>query len=163
MFFFLMIRRPPRSTRTDTLCPYTTLFRSQEHGNADQYKAELEKRRAPDLVADVAEHDAAQRPSDKPDGIGRERGDDAIQFIPCVGEEQSPEHQSSCGAIEKELIPFDDGAGHGGTDNLLQIGQITGVFVLHMPGFPFSSSRDSEPEGFCVEYRMFYVGVIGSE
>src|SRR3546814_782623 len=27
-FFFLMIRRPPRSTRTDTLVPYTTLFRS---------------------------------------------------------------------------------------------------------------------------------------
>src|SRR3546814_17420891 len=26
--FFLMIRRPPRSTRTDTLVPYTTLFRS---------------------------------------------------------------------------------------------------------------------------------------
>src|SRR3546814_8258468 len=26
--FFLMIRRPPRSTRTDTLFPYTTLFRS---------------------------------------------------------------------------------------------------------------------------------------
>src|SRR3546814_17898108 len=24
-----MIRRPPRSTRTDTLCPYTTLFRSK--------------------------------------------------------------------------------------------------------------------------------------
>src|SRR3546814_14269652 len=30
--FFLSIRRPPRSTRTDTLFPYTTLFRS-----ADQY------------------------------------------------------------------------------------------------------------------------------
>src|SRR3546814_19890799 len=28
VFFFLMIRRPPRSTRTDTLFPYTTLFRS---------------------------------------------------------------------------------------------------------------------------------------
>src|SRR3546814_9492850 len=28
--FFLMIRRPPRSTRTDTLFPYTTLFRSDE-------------------------------------------------------------------------------------------------------------------------------------
>src|SRR3546814_5476602 len=27
-FFFLMIRLPPRSTRTDTLVPYTTLFRS---------------------------------------------------------------------------------------------------------------------------------------
>src|SRR3546814_15231914 len=30
VFFFLMIRRPPRSTRTDTLFPYTTLFRSME-------------------------------------------------------------------------------------------------------------------------------------
>src|SRR3546814_13189936 len=28
VFFFLRIRRPPRSTRTDTLFPYTTLFRS---------------------------------------------------------------------------------------------------------------------------------------
>src|SRR3546814_15478892 len=28
IFVFLMIRRPPRSTRTDTLFPYTTLFRS---------------------------------------------------------------------------------------------------------------------------------------
>src|SRR3546814_3621501 len=31
IFFFLMIRRPPRSTRTDTLFPYTTLFRSWQH------------------------------------------------------------------------------------------------------------------------------------
>src|SRR3546814_13827329 len=29
VFFCLMIRRPPRSTRTDTLFPYTTLFRSR--------------------------------------------------------------------------------------------------------------------------------------
>src|SRR3546814_17588520 len=29
VFFVLMIRRPPRSTRTDTLFPYTTLFRSE--------------------------------------------------------------------------------------------------------------------------------------
>src|SRR3546814_4545820 len=29
MFFLLMIRRPPRATRTDTLFPYTTLFRSR--------------------------------------------------------------------------------------------------------------------------------------
>src|SRR3546814_1339185 len=31
VFFLLMIRRPPRSTRTDTLLPYTTLFRSSYH------------------------------------------------------------------------------------------------------------------------------------
>src|SRR3546814_9051804 len=30
MFFFVMNRRPPRSTRTDTLFPYTTLFRSAD-------------------------------------------------------------------------------------------------------------------------------------
>src|SRR3546814_1292871 len=29
-----MIRRPPRSTRTDTLCPYTTLFRSIDRPRA---------------------------------------------------------------------------------------------------------------------------------
>src|SRR3546814_1305219 len=40
-FFFLMIRRPPRSTRTDTLFPYTTLFRSGicvSHGRSNQYE-----------------------------------------------------------------------------------------------------------------------------
>src|SRR3546814_20269284 len=33
-FCFLMIRRPPRSTRTDTLFPYTTLFRSLQRRHA---------------------------------------------------------------------------------------------------------------------------------
>src|SRR3546814_1008548 len=50
-FFFLMIRRPPRSTRTDTLFPYTTLFRSlvreifmryAEHGSAARLVRELQ-------------------------------------------------------------------------------------------------------------------------
>src|SRR3546814_11607861 len=36
LFFFLMIRRPPRSTRTDTLFPYTTLFRSSAAGAAER-------------------------------------------------------------------------------------------------------------------------------
>src|SRR3546814_17471134 len=31
-----MIRRPPRSTRTDTLFPYTTLFRSNNAKNVDR-------------------------------------------------------------------------------------------------------------------------------
>src|SRR3546814_9812306 len=38
MFFFLMIRRPPRSTRTDTLFPYTTLFRSERQASACQFR-----------------------------------------------------------------------------------------------------------------------------
>src|SRR3546814_16050632 len=36
MFFCLMLRRPPRSTRTDTLFPNTTLFRSYEGANGVQ-------------------------------------------------------------------------------------------------------------------------------
>src|SRR3546814_8459508 len=41
-FFFLMIRRPPRSTRTDTLFPYTTLFRSvQEAAHACEDRDDL--------------------------------------------------------------------------------------------------------------------------
>src|SRR3546814_2926192 len=46
-----MIRRPPRSTRTDTLFPYTTLFRSrflrqprEQHAIADQMAAEQRQR-----------------------------------------------------------------------------------------------------------------------
>src|SRR3546814_14518368 len=35
LFFFLMILRPPRSTRTDTLFPYTTLFRSKACGGKE--------------------------------------------------------------------------------------------------------------------------------
>src|SRR3546814_13900195 len=40
LFLFLMIRRPPRSTRTDTLFPYTTLFRS--HFAADRFAIGLD-------------------------------------------------------------------------------------------------------------------------
>src|SRR3546814_9042132 len=36
-----MIRRPPRSTRTDTLFPYTTLFRSRLTSDVERYADEL--------------------------------------------------------------------------------------------------------------------------
>src|SRR3546814_17726289 len=46
--FFLMIRRPPRSTRTDTLFPYTTLVRSlaslqEADGPAGKLKGQIER------------------------------------------------------------------------------------------------------------------------
>src|SRR3546814_16754777 len=40
-FFFLMRRRPPRSTRTDTLFPYTTLFRSPHREEGPQAGQDL--------------------------------------------------------------------------------------------------------------------------
>src|SRR3546814_330809 len=42
-----MIRRPPRSTRTDTLFPYTTLFRSQHDGAAERDAGAVERQRRP--------------------------------------------------------------------------------------------------------------------
>src|SRR3546814_19894874 len=46
IFFFLIIRRPPISTRMDTLFPYTTLFRSVRvfHEALDNVKPEIEVR-----------------------------------------------------------------------------------------------------------------------
>src|SRR3546814_15338306 len=46
-----MIRRPPRSTRTDTLLPYTTLFRSRA-GDAEQHLVLLAAGHACDQFAD---------------------------------------------------------------------------------------------------------------
>src|SRR3546814_2854668 len=57
--FFLMIRRPPRSTRTDTLFPYTTLFRSAEAHLAQQVIAQ---RVDPEALGEVHRiDDIAQR------------------------------------------------------------------------------------------------------
>src|SRR3546814_12916960 len=47
-----MIRRPPRSTRTDTLFPYTTLFRSHRVGLKPEGKAPVRAHAA--LYADAA-------------------------------------------------------------------------------------------------------------
>src|SRR3546814_911980 len=54
MFFFIMIRRPPRSTRTDTLFPYTTLFRSR--GTAHNSAFNPNPLRSTNNVADKACH-----------------------------------------------------------------------------------------------------------
>src|SRR3546814_10052668 len=55
LFFFLRIRRPPRSTRTDTLFPYTTLFRSPAGT----------RRSVPRTVAGRASRSLCPRPADR--------------------------------------------------------------------------------------------------
>src|SRR3546814_1558394 len=62
MFFFLMIRRPPRSKRTDTLLPYTTLFRSK-----------VQDREMPALVA-IPPGQQKIRDLGRRAGLGRARG-----------------------------------------------------------------------------------------
>src|SRR3546814_8196636 len=61
-FFFLMIRRPPRSTRTDTLFPYTTLFRSQL-GDDGRDPVEMAGTRGAAIIgAQLGDFDAAAVP-----------------------------------------------------------------------------------------------------
>src|SRR3546814_10674675 len=60
-----MIRRPPRSTRTDTLFPYTTLFRSASYDEAAEaiadYMPNREKRGASEGLKSYLRLDADQR------------------------------------------------------------------------------------------------------
>src|SRR3546814_16768917 len=60
-FFFLMIRRPPRSTRTDTLFPYTTLFRSVLLGEG----GDLPVPEVPECRSHPRPRDAFDRRSDR--------------------------------------------------------------------------------------------------
>src|SRR3546814_10939312 len=68
-----MIRRPPRSTRTDTLCPYTTLFRSdadelddarQLARGGEQAGRRRARRAGQQLVEDQRRRVAEQPPDD---------------------------------------------------------------------------------------------------
>src|SRR3546814_5257538 len=66
--FCLMIRRPPRSTRTDTLFPYTTLFRS------DQGIKDVDEVGSVGSAASVASASLAPVSGSGSSGLGRERG-----------------------------------------------------------------------------------------
>src|SRR3546814_1252527 len=95
--FFLMIRRPPRSTLTDTLFPYTTLFRSgQRFGHAvhflqclvDRHSANGNWRVAHNPFADVVDvstrgqvHDGVRAPADRPHHLRSEEHTSELQSL----------------------------------------------------------------------------------
>src|SRR3546814_7002491 len=56
-----MIRRPPRSTRTDTLFPYTTLFRSEEVHPDDEDVEDVLRRALAHRLGQVGQQDAADQ------------------------------------------------------------------------------------------------------
>src|SRR3546814_8592496 len=84
LFFFLMIRRPPRSTRTDTLFPYTTLFRSPGGGPYRGAAPDARPHRRGTAVRQPAE-------SDRRAGRRERRGVDRIEERAC---DRSEEHTS---------------------------------------------------------------------
>src|SRR3546814_11880647 len=84
--FFLMIRRPPRSTRTDTRFPYTSLFRSARIGIGRRDRTQVDDR---PLALDQAGQQLA--------GDGDEAGDVGVDHLAPliqVGLLRSEEHTS---------------------------------------------------------------------
>src|SRR3546814_3230851 len=87
-----MIRRPPRSTRTDTLFPYTTLFRSGRTGGAAEIPLDRGDRAggmgSPRLVRFAADRRGRRREP------RLARALDAVARSPCRSEEHTSELQS---------------------------------------------------------------------
>src|SRR3546814_20711576 len=98
LFFFLTLRRPPISTRTYTLFPYTTRFRSRNHHH--QAKPQRNQRKYPQCDAD------------------NEHGDIEVQrFLALVVDErhvvtldqpyhQRPEHEADSGEHSGQRRPM---------------------------------------------------------
>src|SRR3546814_19216563 len=71
VIFFLIIRRPPRSTRTDTLFPYTTLFRSRGVDVDQAAESALDLVRGSGLVNIDARENLRREIEQLRDAIGR--------------------------------------------------------------------------------------------
>src|SRR3546814_6185316 len=89
-----MIRRPPRSTRTDTLFPYTTLFRSDEHRH----------------VAGVGDEEGPVVDLDRVVGDAEQHGKD--QRHAALGEETAPARLQRRADLGREIL--ESGSGRGG-------------------------------------------------
>src|SRR3546814_11943680 len=93
--FFLMFRRPPRSTRTDTLFPYTTLFRADARAADIEWLGDLwndygagvgKGRKLPENTADIYVRQFAS-------GLTA-NGGDAAAYAKTRSEEHTSELQS---------------------------------------------------------------------
>src|SRR3546814_11842490 len=87
-----MRRRPPRSTRTDTLCPYTTLFRSMEGGGSIIEHDQADRLGKTDVL-DAIRPQSSTDPANPSQLVIRRRPQDqwridrdATKFQPVVGE-----------------------------------------------------------------------------
>src|SRR3546814_159399 len=80
-----MIRRPPRSTRTDTLFPYTTLFRSVKLYVTDHRPAILLNLHKRFNAAGIKEYEAHDADLIKKESAWNEEFDGIIMDVPCSG------------------------------------------------------------------------------
>src|SRR3546814_21080158 len=102
-FFFLMIRRPPRSTRTDTLFPYTTLFRSV-------FDVTIACRNGSEITYDFTAFDTEQRAATLR-RWDRELSDPAIRFQVRVDQQEAAEGYVTNPRYTNELMIGSDTPG----------------------------------------------------
>src|SRR3546814_13670442 len=117
-----MIRRPPRSTRTDTLFPYTTLFRSA--GRVDRLLVRsVEKHGADDLAIQLAVHLYDQRivfqRFERVEGELARTTDIGFRYFADIGErpagrpgDQPPAHDPPAVGVEQQPQPAVEQSGH---------------------------------------------------
>src|SRR3546814_3102557 len=100
VFFLFMIRRPPRSTRTDTLFPYTTLFRSCDDDSHCEKDRQVARRKRGPIVHDEREGQyARQRNGATHPGKGHRREDSPIRKrtgAPPPGQSQPERNPNPC-------------------------------------------------------------------
>src|SRR3546814_8049822 len=86
-----MLRRPPRSTRTDTLVPYTTLFRSED-------VAEVAPEEACDQTVEHPVAEAVPR-RERPAGFGDAGADDHVEILADEALDHPRRHACVVGAV----------------------------------------------------------------
>src|SRR3546814_17985446 len=98
VFFFLMIRRPPRSTRTDTLFPYTTLFRSRRRRSPPGAVPDrtARRRRPPGLGAGRAQRPRV--PPDRAQAPGAAPGRGTLPAVPAPAGGGGRKRRRACAA-----------------------------------------------------------------
>src|SRR3546814_7949963 len=94
LFLFLMIRRPPRSTRTDTLCPYTSLFRYRVHPAHSLWRSRGVAIRAAPLVTGPGRPSAKAGPTAHRRAAGQTDGRWPVRSFRRRSEEHTSELQS---------------------------------------------------------------------
>src|SRR3546814_16229366 len=121
-FFFLMIRRPPRSTLTDTLFPYSTLFRSpsgdrhHEQHHDDDDGAVIARQRQQDIAQQGGGHGGDRRKERELRGgrAGIDRpAEKGYRYTP---EQQSAERQLPAGQLPKRYQRLQRDPRGGGDD-----------------------------------------------
>src|SRR3546814_8269388 len=104
--FFLMLRRPPRSTRTDTLFPYTTLFRS--HPSSQPIAGDLSDIFAAELSAPKSFVTAPPEHQDRDDDHQQREQQEELVPVDALPERRAAKRADDPGrAVNEAAAPVD--------------------------------------------------------